>query len=53
MTILTLFLQKDEEVEQYRDKFAGSQAQRIVKAEAEKLAAAHLEKTNVSGWLVG
>ncbi|KAG6574842.1 Methionine--tRNA ligase, cytoplasmic, partial [Cucurbita argyrosperma subsp. sororia] len=39
---------KDEEVELYRDKFAGSQAQRIVKAEAEKLAA-HLKKTNVSG----
>ncbi|XP_023006265.1 probable methionine--tRNA ligase [Cucurbita maxima] len=43
---------KDEEVELYRDKFAGSQAQRIVKAEAEAEAeklAAHLKKTNVSG----
>ena len=48
---LTLFLQKDEEVELYRDKFAGSQAQRIVRAEAEaEKLAAQLKKTNVSGW---
>ncbi|KGN61431.1 probable methionine--tRNA ligase [Cucumis sativus] len=41
---------KDEEVELYRDKFAGSQAQRIVRAEAEaEKLAAQLKKTNVSG----
>lgn len=50
---LTLFLQKDEEVELYRDKFAGSQAQRIVRAEAEaEKLAAQLKKTNVSGLLL-
>lgn len=49
---LTHFLQKDEEVELYRDKFAGSQAQRIVRAEAEaEKLAAQLKKTNVSGLL--
>lgn len=56
MTMVTtensLFFQKDEEVELYRDKFAGSQAQRIVRAEAEaEKLAAQLKKTNVSGWL--
>ncbi|KAG7026096.1 putative methionine--tRNA ligase [Cucurbita argyrosperma subsp. argyrosperma] len=41
---------KDEEVELYRDKFAGSQAQRIVRAEAEaEKLAAQLKSTNVSG----
>lgn len=42
--------QKDEEVEFYRKKFAGSQADRIVRAEAEaEKVAEQLKKTKVSG----
>ncbi|XP_057958374.1 methionine--tRNA ligase, cytoplasmic [Malania oleifera] len=39
---------KDEQVELFRDKFAGSQADRIVKAEAEAKLAEQLKKTKVS-----
>ncbi|KAL2983005.1 hypothetical protein AAZX31_12G017500 [Glycine max] len=43
---------KDEEVEFYRKKFAGSQADRIVRAEAEaQNVAEQLKKTKVSGLL--
>ncbi|CAL5401704.1 unnamed protein product [Camellia sinensis] len=42
---------KDEEVEFFRQKFAGSQADRILKAEAEaKELAEQLKKTQVSAW---
>lgn len=42
--------QKDEEVEFYRKKFAGSQADRILRAEAEaEKVAEQLKKTKVSG----
>lgn len=40
--------QKDEEMEFYREKFAGSQADRAVKAAAEKTAE-QLKKTKISG----
>jgi len=40
--------QKDDEREFYREKFAGSQADRAVKAAVEK-AADELKKTKVSG----
>ena len=44
-------MQKDEDVEFFREKFAGSQADRIVKAEAEaKKIAEQLKKTKVSGY---
>jgi len=44
--------QKDEEVDFYRKKFAGSQADRIVRAEAEaENVAEQLRKTKVSGVL--
>lgn len=44
--------QKDEEVDFYRKKFAGSQADRIVRAEAEaENVAEKLRKTKVSGVL--
>lgn len=44
--------QKDEEVEFYRKKFAGSQADRIIRAEAEaENVAEQLKKTKVSGVL--
>ena len=43
-------VQKDEEVEFFRNKFAGSQADRIVRAEAEaEKVAEQLKKTKVSG----
>lgn len=45
-----IFFQKDETVEFYREKFAGSQADRFVKAEAEaQEMAEQLKKTKVSG----
>ena len=44
--------QKDEEVDFYRKKFAGSQADRIVRAEVEaEKVAEQLKKTKVSGLL--
>lgn len=44
-------IQKDEEVEFYREKFAGSQADRIVKAEAEaKKISDKLKETKISGY---
>lgn len=44
--------QKDEEVDFYRKKFAGSQADRIVRAEVEAdKVAEQLKKTKVSGFL--
>ncbi|KAI7995505.1 putative methionine--tRNA ligase [Camellia lanceoleosa] len=46
------YLQKDEEVEFFRQKFAGSQADRILKAEAKaKELAEQLKKTQVSGYI--
>lgn len=43
-------MQKDEEVEFYREKFAGSQADRKVKADAEaKKISEQLDKTKISG----
>lgn len=45
-------VQKDEEVEFFRIKFAGSQADRIIRAEAEAEAAKtaeQLKKTKISG----
>lgn len=43
-------MQKDEDVEFYRNKFAGSQADRIVKAEAEaKKLADKVKETKLSG----
>lgn len=43
-------MQKDEEVEFYRQKFAGSQADRIVKAEAEaKKLTEKLKEAKISG----
>lgn len=44
----TIVEQKDEEVNLYREKFAGSQADRIIRAEAENVAE-QLRNTNVSG----
>lgn len=42
--------QKDEELEGYKNKFAGSQADRIIRAEAEaENVAEQLKKTEVSG----
>lgn len=45
------FYQKDEEVEIYRKKYEGSQADRVLRAEAEAAenVAAQLKKTKVSG----
>lgn len=43
------FMQKDEEVEFFREKFAGSQADRKVKAEAEAKLSEQLNKTKISG----
>lgn len=44
------FVQKDETVEFFRVKFAGSQADRVVKAEAEaQKLAEQLKETKVSG----
>lgn len=44
-------MQKDEEVEFYREKFAGSQADRIVKAEAEaKKVTDKLKEAKISGF---
>lgn len=50
--VLKFAYQKDEEVEYYRSKFAGSQADRIERAGAEagKLAD-ELKKTKVSGYI--
>lgn len=48
---MCIVVQKDEEVEAFRKRFAGSQADRIERAEAaeaEKIAA-QLKKTKVSG----
>ena len=46
-------VQKDEEVELFREKFAGSQADRIVRAEAEaEKIAEKLKKTKVSGCIL-
>ena len=48
-------VQKDEEVELFREKFAGSQADRILRAEAEAEAekiAEKLKKTKVSGCIL-
>ena len=46
-------IQKDEEVEFFRLKFAGSQADRIIKAETEaKELAEKLKKTEVSGCIL-
>lgn len=43
-------MQKDETVDFFREKFAGSQADRIVKAEAEaQQLAEQLKETKVSG----
>ena len=43
-------VQKDEEVEYFRNKFAGSQADRVIRAEAEAAKVAEqLKKTKVSG----
>lgn len=43
-------VQKDEEVEFFRNKFAGSQADRIIRAQAEAAKIAdQLKKTKVSG----
>lgn len=40
--------QKDEDVELFRKRFAGSQAERVVKAEAEaRKVAEQLEKTKI------
>lgn len=51
--VLKVVDQKDEEVEFYRKKFAGSQADRIVRAEAEaEKVAEQLKKTKVSGLFV-
>lgn len=45
--------QKDEELEFYKNKFAGSQADRVVRAEAEaENVAEQLKKTKVSGVLL-
>lgn len=48
---LVLFLiQKDEEVEFFRQKFAGSQADRKLKEEADaKIVAEQLKKTKLAG----
>lgn len=44
-----VYLQKDEDVGFFREKFAGSQADRAVQAEAEaKRLAEHLKKTKIS-----
>ena len=44
-------MQKDEEVEFYREKFAGSQADRLVKAEAEaKKITDKLSEAKISGY---
>lgn len=44
-----VYLQKDEDVRFFREKFAGSQADRAVQAEAEaKRLAEHLKKTKIS-----
>lgn len=46
-----LYLQSDKDVESFRQKFAGSQADRIVKAEAEaKQITEQLKKAKVSGY---
>lgn len=46
-------MQRDEEVESFRKKFAGSQADRIVRAEAEaEKIAEQLKKTKVSGCIL-
>lgn len=43
-------MQKDEEVEFFRQKFAGSQAERVLKAEADaKKVAEQLKTTKISG----
>ncbi|KAL6977678.1 methionine--tRNA ligase [Sarracenia purpurea var. burkii] len=45
--------QKDEEVEIFRQKFAGSQADRVLKAEAEaKELVEKLKETEVSGFIL-
>lgn len=45
-----IFVQSDKDVEFFRQKFAGSQADRIVKAEAEaKQIAEQLKRAKVSG----
>jgi hypothetical protein len=48
--VLKILNQKDEELEIYKNKFAGSQADRVTRAEAEK-AAEQLKKTTISGIL--
>lgn len=49
----SIIFQKDEEVEFFRMKFAGSQADRILRAEAEaEKMAEQLKKTNVSGCIL-
>lgn len=50
--VLKTLDQKEEEVDFYRKKFAGSQADRIIRAEAEaENVAAQLKKTKISGVL--
>lgn len=51
MTLPLCNVQKDEEVEFYKDKFSGSQADRIVKAKAEaNKISEKLNETKISGY---
>lgn len=48
--ICVLFIQKNEEVDFFREKFAGTQADRKLKEEADaKAVAEQLKKTNIEG----
>jgi hypothetical protein len=51
VNFVLFLLQKDEEVEFFRQKFAGSQADRKLKEEADaKLVAEQLKKTKLTGF---